>query len=78
MDKFDTFCSIKENCQGRKHSEKCYYWNNLQFSDVFDFLNTFPKIEFELDNNFKFIWEPKNYFYSDDNLLYCLPFEEIE
>ena len=78
MKKFENFCQDQSNCQGRQSSSKCYYWNKMSFPDLDSFLNTFPKLEFEMDNNFTFVWEPRDYLYSDDNLVYCLPFEELE
>ena len=78
MDKFNDFCQYEENCQGSQSNEKCFYWNNGKFPDVDSFLNTFPNLEFKMDNNFIFLWEPQNYLYSDDGVLFCLPFEKLE
>lgn len=78
MDKFDSFCKNPDNCKGRKSSSKCYYWNKVNYSDFNSFLETFPILEFAMDNNFTFVWQPQDYFYSDDGLVYCLPFEELE
>jgi len=78
MDKMEDYCQYEGNCQGTQSNTKCYYWNKVNFPDVNDFLGTFPKMEFQMDNNFTFVWEPQNYFYSDDGLLYCLPFERME
>lgn len=78
MSKFEKFCENKEHCLGNQKNSKCFYWNKLLFKDLEEFLRTFPVLLFEMDNNFTFLWYPKNYFYSDDDLLYCLPFEETE
>lgn len=79
MDKFTKFCDNSEKCKAvRQNNPKCFYWNKVYFPEIDDFYQFFPNMEFEMDNNFTFIWTPKNYFYSDDNIFYYLPFEENE
>lgn len=78
MVRFNTFCQLEGHCLGNKKSSKCYDFENDLFSNVNDFFDTFPLLEFQLDNNYTYEWGPRDYFYSDDNIKYCLSFEKLE
>lgn len=78
MNNFQNFCENQGHCEGSQKNSKCFYWNKVLFKFVEEFLGTFPVLQFQMDNNFTFVWHPQNYFYTDDELLYCLPFEESQ
>jgi len=45
-----------------------------------DMLDSFPTLEFSLDNNYTYKWRPRDYLFNDDAsrpLTLCIPWERI-
>lgn len=79
VEHFGEFCVFSPKCQAALHVTKCYFHDHTKYPNIDDFFDIFPKIEFTLDDNFNFVWEPKDYLYTygTQKDLYCLPFEKI-
>lgn len=76
MGKIYSHCNVEGNCLGRKINGNCYFPSDSTIS-LNQFLDSFPSLVFEMENDFDFIWSPHDYMYSDDGVNYCLPFIEI-
>ncbi len=68
-------CNIEGNCLGRKINTNCFFPSDSTISQN-QFFDSFPKLVFEMENDFDFLWSPREYMYSDDGVHYCLPFVE--
>lgn len=76
MSQIRSYCQGMNRCLGKKINDKCYKWNSQKFPNVFEFLDSFPVLEFQMDNNFTYVWGPRDYFYSDNQEDYCLGLDE--
>ncbi|KRW98301.1 Aspartic peptidase domain [Pseudocohnilembus persalinus] len=63
------FCDQSEkNCVGsvkRFGNQKCWKRDAKNFPNIQDFFDTFPPIEFKMNKDFTFVWEPSSYLFED-------------